>query len=262
MTAFQRYQSAFAAHLRDPIAQPRPRGAAARGMRVYAEIVFHNMESTLAACFPICKRIVKQRRWKKLVRSFLAGHACGTPWFRQIPEEFLRWLATAPASAADLPPFLPDLAHYEWVELAVALAEDQSVAVDAAGDLLAGIPQLAPGAMLLQYPYAVHRLSPRYQPTQPDSDLTRLLVYRDAADEVRFIELNAVTARLLQLLQSGNCSGAGALSQIAVELQPLPQDSVMAFGGDILRKLHQQGAILGTALSGFRRDADSWRPES
>jgi hypothetical protein len=45
------------------------------------------------------------RRWTRLVRAFFAQHRCATPWFCQIPEEFLRWLETAQPQG--LPPFLP-----------------------------------------------------------------------------------------------------------------------------------------------------------
>lgn len=248
MSDFQQYQAAFTGHIRDPKAMERPAGAVARRMKIYTEIVFNNMEATLAACFPVTKKLLRPRRWTRLVRAFLAGHRCATPLFRQIPEEFLRWLESGPDSIADLPFFLGSLAHYEWVELAVALADVEVEASETLGDLLRGRPVLAASLMLLEYPCAVHHLSPRYQPTAPDAEPTRLLVFRDAADTVRFIEVNAVTARLVQLLQASQPSGQAVLDQVALELQHPDPVAVRTFGLALLEDLRQQGVILGTAM--------------
>jgi hypothetical protein len=247
MNSFQRYQAEFANHIRDPRGHPRPRGAAKRRMDVYVEIVFNNMEGSLAACFPVCKKILGVRRWKKLVRDFLAQHRCTTPIFRQIPEELLHWLETAPAAVADLPPFFASLAHYEWAELAVATSEATlTVACDPAGDLLEGEPVLAPSLMLLRYVWPVHRISPRFQPVLPCVEPVHLLVFRDRQDMVRFIALNPVSARLIGLLQQGGHSGRRLLEDVAAEIHHPDPRAVMRFGRTLLEDLRRQGAIWGT----------------
>lgn len=248
MSAFQQYQAEFAGHIRDPKSAPRPQGVKARRIRVYTEIVFNNMEATLAACFPVTKKTLGVRRWVRLVRAFLAEHRCTTPWFRQIPEEFLRWLETSSQAIVGLPSFLYSLAHYEWVELAVAVADVPAVMHDPAGDLLQGRPVLAPSLALLEYAYPVHRISSRFRPLQPSADPIRLLVFRDAADEVRFSEINVVTARLLQLLQQGNGPGYAVLEQIAREMERPDLAAVLDFGRKLLHDLRQQGAILGVSV--------------
>lgn len=248
MSVFQQYQAEFTGHIRDPQASPRPAGVPARRMRVYTEIVFNNMESTLAACFPVSKKIVGVRRWRRLVRSFIAEHRCATPWFRQIPEEFVHWLQTRPAVLKDLPAFFENLAHYEWIELAVAVADVEAPAFEPHGDLLDGRPVLAAAMVLLEYAYPVHHISPHFLPSGPDDEPTRLLVFRDLTDEVRFVEVNAVTARLVQLLQGDVSSGRVVLEQIARELQHPDPDAVITFGVGVLEHLRQQGAILGVGL--------------
>jgi len=246
MKAFQEYQARFVGHLRDPKAVERPVGASVRRMRVYTEIVFNNMEATLASCFPVCKTLLGVRRWRRLVRRFLAEHRCTTPWFRQISEEFARWLAATPDVLADLPVFFENLAHYEWVELSVAVADVPMPVADAAGDLLEERPVLAAPLLLLEYAFPVHHISPFFRPTQPAAEPTRLLVFRDAQDTVRFIELNAVTARLVQLLQGPARSGREAVAQVARELQHPDPAAVMTFGAELLATLRSEGAILGT----------------
>jgi uncharacterized protein len=244
MSLFQQYQAEFTAHIRDPRAVARPKGVPARRMKVYTEIVFNNMEATLSACFPVVRKVLGVRRWTRLVRAFFAQHRCATPWFRQIPEEFLRWLeATQPQG---LPPFLPQLAHYEWVELALAVADAPVPPHDADGDLLAGVPVLAPALMLLRYDWPVQRISPRHKPATPLENPVHLLVFRDAQDEVRFIEINPLSARLLGLLQAGGISGSAALQVVAEELQHPAPAAILQHGAALLADLHRQGAVIGT----------------
>lgn len=243
--AFQRYQAEFTGHIRNPMAVPRPKGVKARGMAVYKEIVFNNMMSTLTACFPVAKRTLGVRLWTKVVRTFFAQHACRTPLFRQIPEEFLRWLESDPME--NLPVYLYSLAHYEWVELAIALSEADvdadRYAVD--GDLLAGRPVLAPALKVLQYPFPVQQISPNFKPTEPDDQPTHILAFRNFEDEVRFIVLNPVSARLVNLLVEGRFTGAEALQVIATELQHPKPEVVQQGGLEILENLRAEQAIWG-----------------
>lgn len=243
----QRYQQAFTAHIRDPRNNPRPAGVPARRMRVYNELLYNNLEGFLLACFPVTRRILGKRRWGRLVRAFFAGHRCRSPFFRQIPEEFVQWLQAARTAQPDDPPFLAHLAHYEWVELAVDVspAEAPLERIDPAGDLLSGRPALDPAAMQVSYPYPVHRIGPRFQPAAPDAQPTHVLVFRDLGCKVRFVALNPVAARLIALLQPGLSTGSAALAQIADELRHPQPDVVVRGGLEILETLREQQAILG-----------------
>ena len=244
----QRYQEAFAAHIRDPRRNPRPPGVPARRMRVYNELLYNNLESFLLACFPVTRKLLGKRRWGRLVRTFFAGHRCRSPFFRHIPEEFVQWLQGGEGVQADDPPFLAHLAHYEWVELAVDIspAEPPLERIDAGGDLLEACPALNPVSMQLSYPYPVHRIGPRFRPAAPEAEPVHVFVYRDLADKVRFLVLNPVSARLVALLQAGDCTGSRALAVIAGELRhPQPQ-AVVQGGTQVLHELRTQEAILGT----------------
>jgi hypothetical protein len=251
LPAFQQYQYAFAAHIRDPRRNPRPAGVPARRMRVYNQLLYNNLESFLLACFPVSREVLGARRWAKLVRSFFAQHRCRTPFFRQIPEEFVRWLQDTRNGHPDDPPFLPHLTHYEWVELAldVSPSEPDLDAVDRAGDLLAGRPALNPVAWLLAYPYPVHRIGTRFRPAAPDSQPTHILVFRSLSDRVRFIVLNPVSARLFTLLQAGKFTGREAIDTIVTELHHPDPQAVLAGGRQILENLRAEEAILGTLRS-------------
>lgn len=215
-------------------------------MKIYNELLYNNLESFLLACFPITRKILGKRRWSKLVRDFFANHRCHTPLFRQIPDEFVQYLQQERITRADDPPYLVYLAHYEWVELALDVSNKEANLgkIKHTGDLLRGRPALNPVLFLLHYPYAVHRIGPEYRPRRKQP--TDLLVFRNLNDQVRFMVLNPVSARLVQLLQPGKISGKAALEQITAELQHPAPAAVRAGGREILQNLHREQAVLGT----------------
>ena len=120
---FQRLQYRFAAHLRDPRRHPAPRGIEARRMKIYRELFFNNVESFLATAFPVLRRITPEARWNAMARDFFARHESHQPLFRGIAAEFLRYLERERGRVKGDPPFLRELAHYEWVELALAVSD-------------------------------------------------------------------------------------------------------------------------------------------
>ncbi len=242
--AFQQYQTEFTRHIRNPKVAPRPAGVSVRRMAVYNEIVFNNLQGLVESCFPLTREVLGVRRWTRLVRRFFVQHQCATPIFRQIPEEFLRWLEAEPQT--DYPPFLHSLTHYEWIELSLAVSDAvMPEHVDPQGDLLTSCPVLTPALALLSYPYAVQRIGKRYKPTQPDSQPTQIVAFRRADDEVKFIVLNPVSARLLALLAEGTSTGLQALTQIAQELQHPKPDVVINSGLEILENLRLEQVIIG-----------------
>lgn len=241
---FRQYQLQFSGHIRNPQESRRPAGVTAKRMQVYTDLVFNNLESSLASCFPVAKKVLGIRLWKKIIRAFLMQHQSRSPIFRKIPEEFLRFLQ----SAEDLPAYLYSLAHYEWMELAISVldADVDMQQVEINGDLLDATPVFAPALALLSYDYPVHKISPRSRPAQPLAQPVYLLIFRDTEDNVRFIELNQVTAMLVDMLKTGEMTGRQVLEQMALELgHPDPQ-AIIQFGLDILASLKHQGVILGS----------------
>ncbi len=246
---FRARQYAFTAHIRDPERHPPPPDVAPRRMAVYRDLLFHNVCSFLESSFPVLHALYQPDAWQRLARAFFARHRCRTPYFTRITEEFLQFLQTEYTPGADDPPFLHELAHYEWVELALYLAEGEAVpdGVDPHGDLLEEVPVLSPLAWPLAYRWPVHRLGPDYRPQEPPAEPSYLVVYRDARDAVRFLAVNAVTARLLQLLQTdAGRSGAALLAQIADELQHPDPDQLRQAGHQTLLRLHRAGIVPGT----------------
>jgi uncharacterized protein len=239
------FQAAFAARIRDPRGRPRPRGVPARRMRVYEDLLFNNLEGFLIACFPITRQLLGARDWRETVRRYFAGHRCASPLFRDIPAGFLAWIEPLAGTLFPDRPFLYEFMHYEWLELAVSVCPEASAPgrYDPKCDLLAGHPGLNPTARLARYRYPVHRIGPQFEPAGPDGQACCYLVYRDRHDTVRFILLNTVSARLLELIRDGSHSGFEALTQIARELDQDDPESLIETGRALLDTLREAGAV-------------------
>jgi hypothetical protein len=252
---FQRYQFAFAAHIRDPRGNPRPDGVDARRMKIYNALLYNNIEGFLLGCFPVLRQRLGTHKWARLVRAFFSTHRCRTPYFRQIPDEFIQFLQDEWTAPDVYPPWTLPLAHYEWIELALSVSDrvvDRDIA--GTGDLLDNFPVLNPVLASLHYDWPVHRIGPRRKVQPAD---TYLLVFRDATDQVLFSEINAFTARLLTLLEPGTLRGRHALEQIAAESRHPDPALILQAGGELMEDLRMRGAILGAAAlpAGTRQEA-------
>lgn len=242
-------QRRFAAHLRDPAAAPAPEGIEERRLQVYRELFFDNLSSALAGAFPVLHAVLGAGRWTRLVRDFYRDHRCRTPLFLEIPREFVDYLGDEREPRPDDPPFLYELAHYEWVELALAVDEHElaTIAADPAGDLLDGVPVLSPLAWPLAYRFPVHRLGPDHQPSAAPAEPSFYIVRRDRRDEVGVIQVNAVTLRLVERLQQDpERTGRAHLAALADELPQLAREAVLSGGLAALREMLAADVVLGT----------------
>lgn len=246
--ALRELQYQFAAHLRDPAANPAPPGIEARRMKIYSDLFYNNMQGYLANAFPVLWALSADDRWHAMVRDFYARHRSHDPQFHGIPQEFLNYLEQERAPLADDPPWLLELAHYEWIELALTVAEDQLTPefADPNGDLMRGIPVVSPVAQSLAYNYAVQKISKDYQPDAPDDEPTYLVVYRNRQHAVGFMQINAVTARMLELMEAAELTGTEVLSRLAEEMQHPDPQQVLAFGEQTLNGLRERDILLGT----------------
>ena len=247
--AFQDAQYALTAHIRDPENVPAPDGIEDRRLAIYRELFYNNTESLLAGTFPVLRQVMDDASWHALIRDYFAHHQSHTPLFLEIPREFLRYLQEERGQRDEDAPYLLELAHYEWVELAVQILEDQPAFAEASTlfDLIDGVPLVSPCAWTLCYSFPVHQIQPDFKPDSPPAEPTFLVVYRDRQDKVGFLQINAVTARLLELLDTDHeLTGRAALTTIASELKhPKPQ-TVIDSGQEILNNLYRHDIVIGT----------------
>ena len=246
--SFQDKQIAFAAHIRDPERNPAPQGTEDRRMAIYRDLFFNNLRSLLGQTFPVLRKLHRKEKWDGFIRQFMARHEAQTPYFLEIPQEFLQFLENEYQLQDDDFPFLLELAHYEWVELALSISREDNdeLSFDPEGDLLDGIPVKSRLAWSLTYRFPVHRISPEFRPTEPGETPTFLAVCRKANDDMDFMELNPVTARLLELVeQNEDASGRELLSRLAGEIRYPDPQAFIEHGKAALAQMRDAGILLG-----------------
>jgi hypothetical protein len=248
-------QLGFAAHLRDPAASPAPAAIEDRRMGIYRDLFYNSLEGLLAGNFPVIRALRDDAAWHTLVRDFYREHHSHTPLFTEIGREFLRYLEQRQEEDRPDPPFLLELAHYEWVELALSIEEVEPAMLraDVDGDLLEGVPLLSPLAWPLAYRFPVQQIRRDFQPESAPDEPTFLLVVRDADEEIRFKSVDALGYHLLQAVGSNEAglSGRALLDalgrQAGVANDALP--GFIANGGRLLAQLRERAVILGTRVA-------------
>ena len=246
--ALAQTQYNFAAHIRDPQKNAAPEGIEDRRMAIYRDLFFNNIKGLLSGNFPVLKSLYDEQAWTSLCRDFYSEYRCHTPLFPQLPREFLQYLQDFRKNKATDAPFMLELAHYEWVELALALdeAEPENIEVHPGSDLLHDIPVLSPLAWPLSYQYPVHQISADFQPETAPEKPTHLLVWRQRDYQVKFMQLNEISLLLLQQMkEQPDRSGLELLTAVAGIINHPKPEVVVEGGKTLLADLQEKQVILG-----------------
>lgn len=241
---FKAKQHEFAAYIRDPESNPPPADVPPQRMAMYRELFFNNIDTFLAANFPVLRAILNDRQWFELGQDFFAKHANQTPHFSEIPEEFLDYLQNERDSSDDFP-FMLELAHYEWVEMALSVAKETvSANPQNLDNLYNRRIRLSPLAWPLAYQFPVYKISPAFLPETAPEQATFLVVYRNPEDEVNFVEITPITYRLLEIIQEHEeVLTSDCLKQVAEEANHPNPEMIVSGGLQILKELVEKTVI-------------------
>jgi hypothetical protein len=244
--SFQATQRAFAAHIRHPDKNPVPGHLEDRRMAIYRSLFHNNIESFLATGFPVLKSLMPSQNWHQMVRDFIYRHHSHSPYFLKISEEFLQYLQQEREFNSSDPVFIIELAHYEWIELALDVSPlDIPSDLREEGNMLDDRPAVSPTAWRLTYQYPVHQIGPDFQPTEPGETVTALIVYRDRNLQIGFMESNLTSLRLLEIFETEQLSGRGAIVKLAEEIGYPQPDQLMEFGVELLNQFSRRDIICG-----------------
>ncbi len=250
MPSFEQLQQDFARHLRNPVEIAVPPGLEDRRVQIYRELLFNNVCGLLAGNFPVIRRLLDGSEWPQLVRRFYVEHAAHTPLFHELGSEFVRFLGEHPQHWATQRPFLHELAHYEWAELALDLADadiESAAAGTQRGDPIDAVPVVSPVAWVLGYRFPVHLIRSDFQPTEAPQQPTWLLIYRNRADRVQFQALEPLAARLLTVAQeSEGKTGRELVMLLAAEVAHPRPETLIEPARTLFRGWMQRDVIVGT----------------
>jgi uncharacterized protein len=246
----RKQQFALSKHIRDPENNLPPPDIEDRRLAIYRELFYNNMEGLLAGNFPVIRDIFDDATWHELIHAFYSEHLCQTHLFPEVPREFIRFLETRLHSNTKDPEWLMELAHYEWVELALDLAENDEAENDTNVQhekILDTAFSLSPLAWPLGYQWPVHRLSPGYLPDKTPDSPTFLLVRRDQNYKVHFEEISALIFRLLQLIcDAPELTARQQLTALAEEANAEDIEPFIELGLGLYENLISQRTLLPT----------------
>ena len=246
--AFVRAQRAFANHLRDPTHRPAPPDLPAERVAVYRNAVIYHIERFMADNFPRIKEVLAAERWISMVQDYLLRHRATTPVFARLPTEFLAYLKHT-RRASDDPPYLYELAHFDWLENLIATDERQLLrdGINLAGDLLADEIVVNPIHTLETYRFPVHAITAEFRPTAPPAKETHLVAFRDRSHHYGILDLNAISRQLfLSVRDTRGKNAREILTDMARELGQVDPAAVIHGGLEILTRMHQRELLLGT----------------
>jgi len=262
---FQLLQQALTAHIRDPenvayapdFTQKDVLPIEPRRLNVYQELFFNNLSGFYANLFPVIHSILNDENsqnayqtWPELIRDFMRYHRSRTPLFHELGQEFLAFLHGDKVQLNRLPAFILELAHYEWIELALSI--DEAELTPNAPSLEAKLTQayqLSPLAWPVVYQWPVDKISQTFLPETPPEEPTCLLVSRSLDDEIEFMQLSPLLYHLLVGLQE-NDPETDTVKTLQTQLQALAGASGLSvnecesFGLQTVNELLKQHLIL------------------
>ena len=208
MMPFQQFQLAVTEYLREMQNKDTTREQKPRQQEIYRDLVYKNINQCIADVFPITKNIIPEDDWETMIREFINVHSLQTPYFLEICQEFLAYFINTRTTQPTDHPFIVELAHFEWIQLAIEIADIEIADINFPDTTNNSAPtdnslwKTSPLALGLSYSYPVHIIDEFYLPTEPSAQATYLVVYRSRNDDVKIMEIDNLSLAIIQLLQT------------------------------------------------------------
>jgi hypothetical protein len=218
--------------------------------QAYRRMVRSRFYTTIDHAFERFIGIIGVDRFHRRVDRFLAEDPPRSPYLRDLPGEFLKFVERRPDALADseeLPPYTLDLLRYEWAELDVAYSYEEVRSDDVVDLDMEKIAVLSPSHRMLDLEYPVHRMGTDGTGGPTERAPLTLCLYRDrATHEVETLELTPVAASMLSGMRdrtgplSGVVRDAAAAHGVTIDLAFIEALSTL------LADLTERGVILGS----------------
>ena len=243
---FKQVQQSFIDYIRDP-SLPLPIDTDVRHMQVYRELFFNNVMGFVSNGFPVLKSLYSDEDWQALAQRFFSQHDCKSPIFIDIAGEFLNFLQLQYQPTDSDPLFMLELAHYEWLELVVAVAQSRD------DEYLLSLEQLSLQTLCLsqtarvaQYHFEVQHIRQDYRPQRRLDTPVFFCLYQDADAEVCFLQLTPLSAQVMALLTSQSNVTLIQIINWLTNIYPQIEPQMIEQGCiQLLEQLVSKGIVLG-----------------
>ncbi len=183
-------QQAFCTRLRGPYAFLNNQSGREK---VYYHLLRANLHEVLVNIYPRVIDAIGTKSWTFLLDAFLQRHAASTPYFYELPDEFLGFLWHNRAEYSQWP-WLWALAHFEWMELVATVANDLFPEPNAA------FIRCSPLVYYCQYDCAVYPEDKTYTALEKRALPWQGAVYRNRRHGVHWLAVEPWPALLLNIL--------------------------------------------------------------
>jgi hypothetical protein len=241
---FRQFQFALARHLRDPLSVPVPAGVNAADAAALTQEMVKHLRDLLDAAFPVTHALLGDEIWEYAVRLFIKDAPHHTPWASTVQRAFVDHVCHSP-DMQNMPAWLQDLAHFEWLQSAVATAPVKWPSVNADGDVMQNPVVLNPTHVEAAYEWPAHNISTDNKPD--DMQTTHVSILRDANDDVQVMESSVFRGQLLDLLRDGQ-TGEEAFKVLASWLSHPEPEAFVCEGAQVMAQLRREGVVLGTRV--------------
>lgn len=240
-------QRTFTAWLRHPGQAPAPAGIEARRLAIYRDLLFNNVMTFVDSAFPVALALLPAALTARLKQEFFANHACQSPYFTDISLHFREYVESLDWPELARAPWLTELLHYEWVELAADISpappsDTTGQRMLAADDLDEGRQpdlRLAAPTWALAYHWPVQRWRRDTDPASLAPEDSCLVLWRDADEQVQVLTVEPLAAWLVEQLTSARAGTDPCPAALAGQLCALTPGLDMATAETACRRLLQ-----------------------
>ncbi len=199
-TSFQTQQSILAEYTRTGNEKliHKLQNVKEKGIRYYRELIFNIAHDTITNAYPILTDFLGNEQMQTLINNFYTHHHCQTYQVWRMPEEFKDFVTQSETALIEKYPFIPDLLHFEWIEIEVFMMPDETFPkYQKSGNILKDKLVLNPEIKILALQYPVHFLHPS-KITEKEKGQYFVLVHRHPeSKEVVFTNLNALGVKII-----------------------------------------------------------------
>ena len=217
-------------------------------LAVYRTLVRNGLGAVVVRMLPRTRarmNSVCAGRFDADMARFLAEVGPRTHYLRDVPRELVEWAEPRWRSDASVPGYLADLAAHELACFTVAASERRADDAGCRAEVTLDRPMaFDDSARLMRYAWAVHELPADEDATdEPSRRDVRLLAYRDAGHDVRWLELSPLASSIVERLMTAEPLGP-AVERACAEHRTAPS-SVATDVARLLADLGERGVLLG-----------------
>lgn len=178
-----------------------------KGIRYYRQLIFNIIFDTVTNAYPLLTDFFGEEKMRTLVHDFFSEHYCQTPQVWQMPKEFKDYIIECRTSLIQEHPFLPDLLHFEWMEIELFMMPDEIMpSFTRQGNIYKNKLVINPEMQILHLNYPVHVYHPGKIKKEHKNDYFVMLHRHFESKDVLFTDLSTSAVKILECLYEEHLS--------------------------------------------------------